>query len=114
MRIEGDPDIVDVVVDVKGMALDVVRRGTDLDAETLEEHYRDVNPFVARGDNAAAEALEIRLIELREIEFCLAVLRRSGPGSRPRLRRHAEMKVGELGLEVLPTPEPNEVMAVIL
>jgi hypothetical protein len=56
------------------------------------------------------------LIERRQIKFRLAVRCRSGSGARPRLRRHTEVEgpTGGLGLELLPPPEPDEVMAVVL
>src|SRR3990172_6973255 len=60
--------------------------------------------------------VEVGRVERREVELQLAVRCRSGPGSRPRLRRHAEMEgaPGGLGLELLPAPEPDEVVAVVL
>jgi hypothetical protein len=112
----GDPDLVDVVVGAERMALEVVRRRAEVQAEAVEEHHGDVDALVARGGDAVAEAAEVRLVEPGEVEPRLAVRCRSGPGSRPRLRRHAEVESGSggKGFEVLPAPEPDEVVPVLL
>ncbi len=112
----GDPDLVDVVGGVERMALDIVRRRAEVKAEAVEEHHRDVDVLVACGDDAVAESVEVSLIEPGEVELRLPVRCRSRSGSRPRLRRHAEVEsaAGGLGLEVLPAPEPDEVVPVVL
>jgi hypothetical protein len=94
------------------MALDVVRRRAEVQAESIEEHHGDVDATVTRGHHAVAEPVEVRLVETGQVEPRLAVGRRAGPGSRPRLGCHAQMEAaaGRLGPEVFPTPEPDEVV----
>src|SRR5437763_3645592 len=101
---------------MEGMALEVVGSGAEVDGPAVEKHDSDVDAPVARGDRAVAEAVEVSLVELREVELRLAVLGRARPGSGPRLGRHAEVDVapGGLGLELLPAPEPDEVVTVVL
>jgi len=112
----GDPDLVDVVGGVERMAVDIVGRRAEVEAEAVEEHHGDVDALVARGDDAVAEPVEVRLIEPGEVEPRLSVRRRARSGPRPRLRRHAQVEraAGGLGPEMLPAPEPDEVVPVVL
>src|SRR5207244_3231568 len=82
----------------------------------VEEHDRDVYALIARRDDAVAEAVEVGGVEGGEVELRSAVLCCSWPGTRPRLGRHAEVETapGGLGLELLPAPEPDEIVAVVL
>jgi hypothetical protein len=108
-----DPDPVDVVGGVEGVTLDVVGRRAEVQAEPVKEHHRHVDASLACGDDAVAEPVEERLVEPVEVELRLAVLGLARTGPRPGLRRHAEVEVapGGLGLELLPAPEPDEVVA---
>jgi hypothetical protein len=111
-----DRDPVDVDCGVERMAFDVVGLRTEVEGPPVEEHHRDVDTSVARGDDSVTEAVEECLIEPAEVELRFPVRRLSRAGSRPWLRRHAEVEVaaGRLGLELLPAPEPDEVVAVVL
>src|SRR5829696_1882986 len=112
----GDANIVDVVGGVKRMTFDVVRRETEVEPEALEEHHRDVDAPVAGGDDVVVQPVEVSRVELREVELRFAVPCRSGPGAGPRLRRHAEVEgaPGDLRPELLPTPQPDKVVAALL
>ena len=112
-RVDADP--VDVVGGVERVALDVVGREAEVEPEALEEHNRDVDALVAGGDDVVAQPVEVGRVERREIESRLAVFRRSGPGAGPRLRRHAEVEgaSGDLRPELLPTPQPDEIVAAL-
>ena len=92
--------------------------GNELDPPALEEHHRGVNPPLAGRLDPATEPLEVRRVELRQVELWLAVQRvaRTGPGIRVRLDRvppgpaplpHVQVPVGQF-----PGPEPGEVVAV--
>jgi hypothetical protein len=109
----GDPDPVDVVGSVERMAPDVVGRRCEVEAEALEEHHRDVDALFAGRDDAIAEPVEVGLVEPREVELRLAVPGHARPGPRPRLRRHTEMDVdgGQPALELLPAPQPDELLS---
>ena len=111
-----DADVVDVIGGVEWMTLDVVGHGAEVEAEAVEEHDRDVDALVPGGDDAIAEAVEIGLVERCQVKLRFAVRSCPGSGPWPRLRRHAEVEVaaGSLGRELLPTPEPDEVVAMVL
>jgi hypothetical protein len=110
-----DPDPVDVVGGVEGVTLDVVRRRAEVQGPAVEQHHRDVDASRARGDDTVAEPVEEHRIEPVQIKPRLAVRRPTRTGSRPRLRDHAKVEVapGGLGPELLPAPEPDEVVAVL-
>ena len=112
----GDRDVVDVVARVERMSLDVVGQRGEVEAEAFEEHHRHVDASRAGRYDTVAQALEVRLVELRQVELGLAVLRFAGTDPCPRLRRHAEVHVRgrEVALELLPPPEADEVVAVRL
>ena len=111
----GDTDAVDVVGRVERMALDVVGRGREVEAEAFEQHDRDVDARATGDDDAVAETVEVGPVEGREVELWLAIRRHTRAGARPGLRRHAEVDVGrgEVALELFPPPEPDEVVAVV-
>ena len=71
------PIAVDVVGGVEWMAFDVVRRGGEVQGPAIEQHHRDVDARVARGDHPLAEAVEVGLIEPGQVELRLAVLCRA-------------------------------------
>lgn len=98
------------------MDLNVIRHGAEVDGPTIEEHDRDVDALVPCGYDAVAEAVEVSLVERIQVELRLPIFCSSGSGSQPWLRCHAQVEVASssLGLEVLPAPEPDEVMAVLL
>ncbi len=98
------------------VALDVVGRRAEVQRPPLEEHHGHVHAALARGDHTLAEPLEERLVELREIEPRLPVARHPRTGAGPRLGRHAQVELATRGLrlEVLPAPQPDEVVAAFL
>src|SRR5215212_7533761 len=98
------------------MAFDVVGREAEVETEALEEHHRDIDALVAGGDDVVAQPVEVGRVELREVELRLAVLCRSWPGARPRLRRHAQVEgaTGDPRAELFPAPEPDKVVAALL
>jgi hypothetical protein len=108
-----DPDPVDVVHGVERVAFDVVGRRAEVEGPPFEEHHRDVDASVPRSGSAIAETVQEGLVEAVEIELRLAVLGLARSGPRPWLRGHAEVEVAAGGLEpeLLPTPEPDEVVA---
>jgi hypothetical protein len=112
----GDADPVDIVGGVERMAPDVVRRRAEVEAPALEEHHRDVDARVAGGGDPVAEPREVGRVEPGEVELRLPVGGGARAGARPRLGRHAEVEgaPGGLGLELLPAPEPDEVVPVVL
>jgi len=71
---------------------------------------------LTRSDHALAQAVEEAPVEAVEVELRLAVCGRAGAGPRPRLRCHAAVDAGhrKLALELLPPPQPDEVVAVRL
>src|SRR6267378_5312962 len=81
----------------------------------VEQHHIDVDALITRGTDAVAQAIEVGLVERRQIEFGLAVFRRAGAGSGPRLRRHAQMETPPRGLrlKLLPAPQSDEVVPVL-
>ena len=109
----GNP--VDVVPAVERVALDVIRRWAEVEPPTVEQQHADVDPGRTSCRNPITESAEVALVELIEIESGLSVLGRTRSGSRPRLRRHVEVVVPAccLGPELLPPPEPDEVVAAL-
>src|SRR5687768_2877949 len=101
---------------MEGVALDVVRRGTQVEGPTVEKHDRDVDTFVPGGNDALTQPVEVSLVERLEIELRLAIPCSPRPGARPWLRRHTEMETTPCGLrlELLPAPKPDEIVAVLL
>src|SRR5438128_12383630 len=85
-----------------------------MQTESFEQHHRDVDAPLTSGDHALAHAAEKVRVEAVEVELRLAVCGRAGASPRPRLRRHAAVDAGhrELALELLPAPQPDEVVAV--
>jgi len=112
----GDPDPVDVVVGMEWMTLDMIRRGAEVDGPTVKEHNGDVDTLIACRNHPLSQAVKIGLIKRLQIELWLVVLRGSWSGSRPWLRGHAEVITapGGLGLKLLPAPEADEVVTVLL
>jgi hypothetical protein len=110
-----DPDPVEVVGRVEGVPFDVVGRRAEVQGPAVEEHHPDVDAAPAGGDDAVAEPLEERLVEAVQVEAGLAVGGRSRAGPRPGLGGHAEVEVAPGGLrpELLPAPQPDEVVAVL-
>src|SRR2546428_627725 len=49
-------------------------------------------------DDSLAQPVEERRVELRQVELRLAVLRHTGAGARPWLRRHAEVEAAARSL----------------
>src|SRR5690349_21354037 len=82
----------------------------------VEEHHRHVDASIPGIDDALAQSIEVGQVELREIELWFAVGGAAATRPRPRLWRHTEMEIpaGCLRLELLPTPEPNEVVPVLV
>src|SRR5690349_6214254 len=67
---------VDVVGPVKRMTPPrVTHLAFLLDAPALKEHNRNVDPTSARGGDTCAQAIEIFLVELRQIELRLSIQR---------------------------------------
>jgi Putative abortive phage resistance protein AbiGi, antitoxin len=94
---------------------DLLRANITQFHELMEDLMR-VDALVAGGGDILAQPVEVGRVELREVELRLTVLCRTGHGAGPRLRRHAEVKgaPGDLRPELLPTPEPDEVVAALL
>ena len=82
----------------------------------LEQHHRDIHPTLARRDHPLAKTVEELLVEPIQVELRLPVGRLSRPRALPRLRHHAQVVVGRcrVGAELLPSPQPNEVVAALL
>ena len=92
------------------------RAGREMEAEALEEHDRHVDALFAGLDDIAPQPVEVGHVELGEVEGRLAICCRAGAGARPGLRCRTEVKAasGELRPELLPAPQPGEVMAMAL
>src|SRR5215471_15994261 len=97
------------------MPLDVVWRHAEVQGEPIEEHHRDIDARGARSSNARAQPLKIGLVEPSKVELRLAVGGCAGTSARPGLRRRTEVgdAAREIRLEVLPAPEPDEVVPVL-
>ena len=104
-----------VVQRVERVALDVVRRRAQVQRPPVEQHHADVDPGLAGLDHALSKAIEEGRVELLEVEAGLAVLCQAGTGPRPRLRRHVQVEVAASGLraDLLPPPQPDEVVAAL-
>src|SRR5919204_6417788 len=96
------------------MALHIVGRSRQVQAEALEQHHRDIDAPTAGGD-AVAEPVKERFVQPLEVELGLAVPRRARPRAWPWLRCHTAVDVHhrQWAPELLPTPEPDEVVAVL-
>ena len=70
----GDPNVIDVVGGMEGMALDVVRHDRQVKAEALEEHDRRIEAGMPGGAYAFPKPVEVGLIKGRQIKPGLPVL----------------------------------------
>src|SRR4051812_40925685 len=83
---------------------------------SVEQHHADVDATLSGLHHALTQSHEVRRVESIEIELRLAVLRGTGARARPRLGRHVEMESAtrRLRTELLPAPEPDEVVPTFL
>ena len=88
----------------------------EVEGEPVEQHHRDVDAAGPGGLHPAAKPVEVRLVEAGQVEPGLAVHRVARPRPGPRLRGHAQVHLAERDLrpDVLPPPEADEVVAVLL
>jgi hypothetical protein len=109
-----DSNAVHVATGVEGMTLDIVWRRAEVEGVPIEEHDAHVETAVTCRDDTLAETPEVSLVEPGQVEFRLAIAGRARPGSDPGLGAHAhvELAAGDLRLEVLPSPQADEVVTV--
>ena len=92
------------------------RAGRRRTAELLAQFdLGDAATRVAGGDDTIPQPVEVGRIELRQVEPGCSVPGSPRPGPPPRLGRHAQVEVASRGLrpDVLPAPEPDEVVTVV-
>ena len=82
-------------------------------AEPIEEHDGRVNAVVPRGHDTASEAIEVGLVEERQIELGLAVQSQAMPWPLVGHWIVVDHALFRIGIErTLPGPQPEEVMVV--
>jgi hypothetical protein len=87
----------------------------ELNLPAFKQHHRGVNTTIASGNETASQSLEILVVETREIELRLAVVRHTGTGSRPGMRAavlHLVAGKAVRPFRHLPSPHPEEVVIV--
>src|SRR6266516_6319842 len=111
-----DRNVTNIVLTEEWMSLNVIGRRAEVQSPTVEEHHRDIDPLPACRNDALAEPVEVGRVERVKVELRRAIPCVSSACSWPRLRRHTEMETAScsLRLELLPTPEPDEVVVMLL
>src|SRR5688572_10220853 len=111
-----DRGAIDIVHSVERVTFDMIWRGAEVEGPAVEEHDPNVDALITCGNDPLSKPFKVAFVENIEIELWLSIFRLPRTSSQPGLRRHTQMVApsSRLRPELLPAPEPDEVVTVLL